>query len=40
MDFSEVIGIEVSCYDNFPEGIVAKTIPAGKYAVFTHRRIP
>lgn len=37
MDFSEVIGIEVSSYDNLPDGIVAKTIPAGKYAVFTHR---
>ncbi|WFD10912.1 AraC family transcriptional regulator [Tepidibacter hydrothermalis] len=37
MDFSEVIGMEVTCYDNLPDGIVAKTIPAGKYAVFTHR---
>ncbi|MCY6369709.1 AraC family transcriptional regulator [Clostridium ganghwense] len=37
MDFSEVIGKEVNCYDNLPDGIVAKTIPAGKYAVFTHR---
>ncbi|MEJ8555085.1 AraC family transcriptional regulator [Tepidibacter sp. Z1-5] len=37
MDFSEVIGMEVTCYDNLPAGIVAKTIPAGKYAVFTHR---
>ncbi|WP_458783849.1 GyrI-like domain-containing protein [Vallitalea sediminicola] len=23
--------------DNLPDGIVPKTIPAGKYAVFTHR---
>ncbi len=37
MDFSEVIGIEVTCYDNLPDDIVAKTIPAGKYAVFNHR---
>ncbi len=37
MDFSEVIGLEVTCYDNLPNGIVTKTIPAGKYAVFTHR---
>lgn len=37
MDLSEVIGLEVTCYDNLPDGIVAKTIPAGKYAVFTHR---
>lgn len=37
MDFSEVIGMEVISYDNLPDGIVAKTIPAGKYAVFTHR---
>ena len=37
MDYSEVIGMEVTCYDNLPNGIVAKTIPAGKYAVFTHK---
>ena len=37
IDFSEVIGMEVTCYDNLPNGIVAKTIPAGKYAVFTHK---
>lgn len=37
MNFSEVIGMEVTCYDNLPKGIVAKTIPSGKYAVFTHR---
>ena len=37
MNLSEVIGLEVTCYDNLPPGIVAKTIPAGKYAVFTHR---
>lgn len=37
MDFSEVIGMEVTSYDNLPSGIVTKTIPAGKYAVFTHK---
>lgn len=37
MNFSEVIGKEVTCYDNLPDGIITKTIPAGKYAVFTHR---
>lgn len=37
MDFSEVIGIEVTSYKNMPDGIVTKTIPAGKFAVFTHK---
>jgi len=37
MELSEVIGMEVTCYDNLPGDIVSKTIPAGKYAVFTHK---
>ncbi len=37
MNFSEVIGIEVTCYEDIPSNLVTKTIPAGKYAVFTHR---
>lgn len=37
MEFSEVIGMEVTCYDNLPASIVDKTILAGKYAVFTHK---
>lgn len=37
MELSEVIGMEVTAYDNLPSGIITKTIPAGKFAVFTHR---
>ena len=32
--YSLVIGCAVSSLDNIPEGMVAKTIPAGSYAVF------
>ncbi len=35
--FSEVAGIEVSSFDGLPETFVRKTIPVGRYAVFTHR---
>lgn len=37
MELSEVIGAEVITYENLPAGIIAKTIPAGKFAVYTHR---
>ncbi|SDX44781.1 AraC family transcriptional regulator [Eubacterium barkeri] len=37
MEFTEVIGMEVTCYDNLPPDIVTKTIPSGKFAVFTHK---
>lgn len=33
--YSLVIGCEVTSFDNVPEGLVCKTIPATKYAVFT-----
>jgi len=35
--FSEVVGAEVSRFDNLPAWAVSKTIKAGKYAVFTHK---
>lgn len=34
--FSYMAGIEVSEAENIPAGMVAKTVPASKYAVFTH----
>jgi AraC family transcriptional regulator len=34
--FSEVAGVEVSSFDGLPEYFVSKTIPGGRYAVFTH----
>lgn len=37
MELTEVIGIEVTSFDNMPIGIVTKTIPKGKFAVFTHK---
>lgn len=37
MQLTEVIGAEVVNCDNLPAGIIGKTIPAGKYAVFTHK---
>ena len=35
--FSEVVGAEVESFENMPDWAVAKTIKAGKYAVFTHK---
>ncbi len=35
--FSEVAGAEVSSFDGLSEAFVRKTIPCGRYAVFTHR---
>lgn len=37
MELSEVVGAEVTFYDDLPAGMVAKTIPAGKFAVFTYK---
>lgn len=37
MKLSEVVGVEVESYDNLPPDIITKTIPAGKFAVFTHK---
>lgn len=37
MELTEVIGIEVTSCENMPADIIVKTIPAGKYAVFTHK---
>lgn len=37
MELTEVIGVQVTSYDNLPAGLTAKTIPAGKFAVFTHK---
>jgi AraC family transcriptional regulator len=36
MTFTEVVGIEVISFNSMPESIVNKTLPSGKYAVFTH----
>jgi predicted transcriptional regulator YdeE len=33
--YSIVLGMEVSCFDNVPEGMVSKVIPPATYAVFT-----
>lgn len=37
MELTEVIGIEVTSYSKLTADIVFKTIPAGKFAVFTHK---
>lgn len=37
MELTEVIGVEVTSFGNMPTDIIVKTIPAGKYAVFTHK---
>ena len=36
-EFTAVVSIPVSKVDRIPEGMVHRTIPAGEYAVFTHR---
>lgn len=36
MLFSEVVGLEVENFDSLPEPFVAKRLPGGRYAVFTH----
>lgn len=35
--FSEVVGTEVTSFEAMPDWAIAKTIKAGKYAVFTHK---
>lgn len=35
--FTEISGVEVSNFNNVPEGMVTHTIPASKYTVFTHK---
>ena len=37
IEFVEMIGMEVTRYDNLPSDIVTETIPSGKFAVFTHK---
>lgn len=36
MLFSEVVAVEVDCFDHLPAPFVPKIIKAGRYAVFTH----
>lgn len=36
VSFSVLVGCPVSCYKYLPPPLVEKTLPAGKYAVFTH----
>lgn len=38
--FFYIAGVEVTCIDQIPEGMVAKTVPAAQYAVFTHKGSP
>lgn len=35
--FTYVAGVEVARIDAIPDGMMALTVPAGRYAVFTHR---
>lgn len=39
-EFTEIAGLEVTSIDTIPEGMITVTIPAGKYAVFTHKGNP
>jgi AraC family transcriptional regulator len=39
-EFTEIAGLEVTTVDTMPEGMINVTIPAGKYAVFTHKGSP
>ncbi|MCD4785990.1 MAG: GyrI-like domain-containing protein [Candidatus Eremiobacteraeota bacterium] len=36
-EFNEVVCFEVSNFDDVPDGMVTRTIPAHKYAMFTHK---
>lgn len=36
VSFTEVAGTEVSGFNNMPDGVITKTLRAGRYAVFTH----
>lgn len=35
--FDETVGVEVSSFEDIPDGMVTKVIPAKKYLVFTHK---
>src|SRR5690606_27344794 len=35
--FEYFISVEVSSFDDVPEGMITKTLPANDYVVFTHR---
>ncbi len=37
MEFTYLASRPVDNFDNIPNGMVSKTVPAGKYAVFTHK---
>ena len=37
VEFTALVGVEVSEVGELPEGMVSKKIPAGEYAVFTHK---
>lgn len=37
-DYTFLIGARVTTAESLPEGLVAKTVPAGRYAVFTSAR--
>lgn len=36
-EFSEVVSVEVSKFEDIPNGMISKTIPEYTYAVFTHK---
>ena len=36
-DFSYIAGVEVDSFDQLPAGMITRTLPASKYAVFTHK---
>lgn len=36
-DFLYIAALEVSNFDEIPEGMVTRTVPPSKYAVFTHK---
>ncbi|MBN1503155.1 AraC family transcriptional regulator [Candidatus Woesearchaeota archaeon] len=38
-DFIYVAGVEVESFKDIPKGMIIKTIPASKYAIFTHKGI-
>lgn len=37
-DYTFLLGVRVTKADSVPDGMVAKTVPAGRYAVFTSER--
>ena len=39
-EFTEIAGVEVLNFDNIPEGMTSVTLPAGRYAAFTHKGSP